>query len=338
VGAGAADLESRLRLLFPRAVVRARGLSSEPDVWYVYRDGAWRPPAGPWWQAPLVPRLVVGEDGWVTEANVASRSLLGIEGIDPHHHYSDFVGPAATEAAAMLFQIVVEGHPLSATLVLRPIGGDFIACEVRAERIAEGLQVWFRLAEDVELAAQPDPSPRPGLTTEPAEDALFAAFADRQLRAMTVPSADALGLRLRRMFPHARVQVPDAGPWLARRDGDGHPHDVSAWWTAAGLPRVRFDDRGLILEANDAATDLFDQVLVGRHWHELATPGSQSEVQPILDMLRSTGEVVSRFRLPAADGRLVDFDSHTRAVGDEFETIMRTSTPGPADDDHTPTD
>jgi PAS domain-containing protein len=329
----AADLEARLRLLFPRAVVRARGLSSEPDVWYVYRDGAWRPPEGAWWEAPLVPMLVIGEDGWVGEANVAARSLLGIDGSGPHHHYSDFVAPAATEGATMLFRFVVEGHPLSATLVLRPIGGDPIACEVRAERNGEGLRAWFRLAEDVELVAQPEQSSRPLLATAPAEDAQFAAFAERQLHAMAEPSSETLGLRLRRLYPHARVVTSDAGGWIAQRDGDGHPHDRTPWWTTAGLPLVRFDDRGLILEANQAATDLLGQVLVGRHWHELATPGSHNEVQPVLDMLRSAGEVVSRFRLPAADGRLVDFDSHTRAVGDEFETTMRASGQGTPDGD-----
>jgi hypothetical protein len=42
-----ADLERSLRQRYPRAVVRARELSSEPsDVWYVYRDGSWTPPTG----------------------------------------------------------------------------------------------------------------------------------------------------------------------------------------------------------------------------------------------------------------------------------------------------
>ena len=36
------DLEARLRLDYPRAVVHARELSSEPIlIWYVYRDGHW---------------------------------------------------------------------------------------------------------------------------------------------------------------------------------------------------------------------------------------------------------------------------------------------------------
>jgi hypothetical protein len=36
------DLEALLRKRYPRAVVRARGLSGEIDqIWYVYRDGSW---------------------------------------------------------------------------------------------------------------------------------------------------------------------------------------------------------------------------------------------------------------------------------------------------------
>jgi len=42
-----ADLQRSLRERYPRAVVRARELSSEPsEVWYVYREGTWVPPGG----------------------------------------------------------------------------------------------------------------------------------------------------------------------------------------------------------------------------------------------------------------------------------------------------
>jgi len=38
----AMELQRRLRLDYPRAVVHARLLSGEPNViWYVYRDGRW---------------------------------------------------------------------------------------------------------------------------------------------------------------------------------------------------------------------------------------------------------------------------------------------------------
>jgi hypothetical protein len=40
----ATELQRRLRLEYPRAVVHVRMLSGEPNViWYVYRDGRWNP-------------------------------------------------------------------------------------------------------------------------------------------------------------------------------------------------------------------------------------------------------------------------------------------------------
>ena len=35
------SLQSALREYYPHAVVRDRGLSSEREAWYVYRDGRW---------------------------------------------------------------------------------------------------------------------------------------------------------------------------------------------------------------------------------------------------------------------------------------------------------
>jgi PAS domain S-box-containing protein len=219
--------------------------------------------------------------------------------------------------------MVGNGHVLTATVLLRAVGGDLIACEVRAEPSADGVAAWLRLAADVDVGPQPDPIVLPRLETLPVDDAVFAGYVARQLTAMSDPSADGLGLRLRRMFQHARVTVADPERWVADRDGGaGHPDD-GAWWTDPALPRVRYDDRGLILEANRAAADLLGVELVGHHWHEFVTPGSQDQVQSVLDILRDTGEVVSRFRMPTSDGHLVEFDSHTRPVGDGFETTMR---------------
>lgn len=37
-----AELERRLRLAYPKAVVRARDLAGERlEIWYVYREGRW---------------------------------------------------------------------------------------------------------------------------------------------------------------------------------------------------------------------------------------------------------------------------------------------------------
>jgi hypothetical protein len=42
-----ARLQAALRTAYPRAVVRARELSSEANaVWYVYREGSWIPSSG----------------------------------------------------------------------------------------------------------------------------------------------------------------------------------------------------------------------------------------------------------------------------------------------------
>jgi hypothetical protein len=41
-GASTVDaLQASLRTGYPKAVVRERGLSHEPAIWYVYRDGHW---------------------------------------------------------------------------------------------------------------------------------------------------------------------------------------------------------------------------------------------------------------------------------------------------------
>ena len=46
-GSSPAMFQALIRADYPLAVVRARGLSGELfKVWYVYRDGGWRPPSG----------------------------------------------------------------------------------------------------------------------------------------------------------------------------------------------------------------------------------------------------------------------------------------------------
>jgi hypothetical protein len=40
---GPSDLEARLRVAYPDAIVRERDLDHEPPAWYVYRDGHWVP-------------------------------------------------------------------------------------------------------------------------------------------------------------------------------------------------------------------------------------------------------------------------------------------------------
>jgi hypothetical protein len=145
----AGQLQARLRRLFPCVVVRERVLSGEPTAWYVYRDGGWRGSSTrPWWLRRRTARLLLSPEGSLRQANPAARSLLGIlEGGDAH--YTDWVTPGTLEDAQTLFAVVAEGHPLEGTLLVRPVDGHTIACQVRGEQHRHGVVVWLRPAGDV---------------------------------------------------------------------------------------------------------------------------------------------------------------------------------------------
>ena len=82
--ASPADLEIRLRRIFPRVVVRERTISGEAPAWYVYRDGAWGSSlSGSWWDDSDLPRVAVSPAGWITRANATATGLLGMEDDEP---------------------------------------------------------------------------------------------------------------------------------------------------------------------------------------------------------------------------------------------------------------
>ncbi len=321
-----AQLQARLRRLFPRVVVRERELSGEPPAWYVYRDGGWRASSKrPWWLDRRVPRLVLGPDGWLREANPAARTLLGIADTEDAY-YTDWVTPGTLEDAQTLFAVVVEGHPFEGTLLIRPTGGETIACQVRGEGHDAGILVWLRLADDVPVHAGPVPLP-PVVRGIPEDDPLFAAAVVRYVARMPDPTPEGLALRLRHLYPHARVEVLSDG-WIAYRDSAGSSPVPGDWWTDPSHARVRYDDNALIVWANPAAVALLGMPLVGRHWQELVTPATEDDVLPALAVIRDTGVAVSRFRMPTADGSLFEFDSHTHVDDAGFETVLRPAATG----------
>ena len=63
--------------------------------------------------------------------------------------------------------------------------------------------------------------------------------------------------------------------------------------------------------------------MVGHHWQEFVTPGSTEQVSAMLAILAEVGRAESRFRMPRADGSLLEFDSYTEVVGEGFTTVMR---------------
>ncbi|MFL5680921.1 MAG: PAS domain-containing protein [Chloroflexota bacterium] len=318
------ELEDRLRRLFPRVVVRERALSGESPSWYVYRDGGWRASdSGPWWQNAAIPRVAVSSDGWLLEANTTACSLLGIPASEVgSRHFTDFVAPGTLEDAQSLFGIVDEGHELNATVLLRPTSGDVIAIDIHAARVGALIEGMFRLAEDIVLPrSQPLPDP-PTLVCRPDGDVAFSGYARQALARMPEPTTEMLELRLRRLYPHAQVVAED-GRWTVLRDGAGASDVTEGWWRDPSLPLVRYDAQALILEANDAAKQLLGSVLVGHHWQEFVTPGSTEQVSEMLEILARVGAAESRFRMPGADGSLVEFDSYTSVEGEAFTTVMR---------------
>jgi len=98
------------------------------------------------------------------------------------------------------------------------------------------------------------------------------------------------------------------------------------WWVEPGLPSVRYDAQALIVEANDAAEAFLGRPLVGHHWQEFVTPGSTEQVSAMLGVLAELGTRSSRFRMPRADGSLMEFDSYTEVHGESYTTVMRPMT------------
>jgi PAS domain-containing protein len=318
------ELEARLRRMFPRAVVRRREISGEPVGWYVYRDGGWRADmTGSWWEEPGLPRLVVSREGWIIEADRTAMSLLGIEATDlGARHLTDFIVPGTLEDATAMFGIVDEGHDLTATLLLRPTSGDAIAVDVHATRQGDALVGVLRLANDVEVSVPTSAAARVSVVCTPQTDAAFRGYVDLALSRMPEPTPDGLALRLRRLYPHARVTADD-DRWNARRDPEDAPTVGESWWEDPRLARVRYDAQALILETNDAAEALLGRPLVGHYWQEFVTPGSTEQVSAMLAILAEVGRAESRFRMPRVDGSLIEFDSYTEVDGEGFTTVMR---------------
>jgi PAS domain-containing protein len=318
------ELERRLRQTYPRVLVRERGLTGEVPSWYVYRDGAWRAPDHEaWWEDPAAPHVSIDAQGWIEKANPTARGVLGIADDDREaRHFTDFVVPGGLDDAMALFEIARAAGSFEATIVLQPTTGDAIAVDIKATTRANGMTAAFRLASDIDVPAGTARTPPPErIEYRPPTDVAFRAYAERALARIPEPTPGGLGMRLRRLYPHARVEAGPDG-WIARRDHqDGDSQEP--WWLDEALPRVRYDAMALILDANNAATAFFGRSLVDHHWQEFVTAGSTDEVAIMLDILAEAGAAESRFRMPRGDGSLLEFDSYTVVDGAEFSTVFR---------------
>ncbi|MEA2676533.1 MAG: hypothetical protein QOJ81_674 [Chloroflexota bacterium] len=313
--------------MFPRVVVRERTISGEPSTWYVYRDGGWRPPKdGNWWEDEALPHVVVTAEGWLVKASPTAAGLLEFdEAQAAEHHFTDFIVPGTLADSMALFTVVGAGAPVTATMLLRSLSGDVIAVDLHASRRGDEVVGVFRVAPDVEVPSEAAVARELSVTTTPASDVAFRSYVLRALRRMPEPTLDGLALRVRRLYPHALVH--GAGDeWSAQRESTNEGRVLEQWWLDPQLPRVRYDAQALILEASEAARQFLGHELVGHHWQDFVTAGTSDEVAVMLEILADVGAAESRFRMPRADGKLVEFDSYTTVDGDEFVTVMRPAT------------
>ena len=283
-------LQSQLALIFPKVVVRARELSGENPVWYVYRDGRGRRPirvtGG---RARNFPRIVVRRDGSISSANAGAVSLLGLTGLGSEpRRFSDFVAPGAAEDATQLLAVVLDGNDLMATVLVRANDAGTIACELHAERLDGEMVAVFRLADDPDVRSRPMSRPS-RLVMLPESDAGFAAYVRLVLDEMPAPTVDGLALRLRRLYPHARVER-DGVTWIVHRDAADSDVSADGWWLDDALPAVTYDDDALIVDANEAARQLLGSPLIGHHWQEFVTAGGTGRVA---EFLRSSARQAS---------------------------------------------
>jgi hypothetical protein len=240
-------------------------------------------------------------------------------------HFTDFVAPGTLDDATALFAGIEEGHDFTATVLLRPSSGDIVAVDLHATRRDSRITGVLLLTEDLPASVSAGPVERPAVSCRPLTDAAFGGYVTLALSRMSEPTPEGLALRLHRLYPHARVEIDGTG-WIAWRDQDGADSTADAWWDDAALPAVRYDAQALILEANGAAQELLGSTLVGHYWQEYVTPGTTEQVSSMLAILAEVGAAESRFRMPAGDGSLVEFDSYTQVSGETFTTIMRPRT------------
>jgi PAS domain-containing protein len=124
------DLQAQLRAFFPRAVVRERGLSHEPPILYIYRDGRYeRDHGGTWWASDEVPTVVIDvEAGTIVEASPGLARLVQGRGEDlVGRPWTDLVGPDALEVAQLTVATILElGEATSEALLCRSDGSPLL--------------------------------------------------------------------------------------------------------------------------------------------------------------------------------------------------------------------
>jgi hypothetical protein len=141
------DLQARLRAFFPRAVVRERGLSHEPPVLYIYRDGRYeRAHDDGWWAAEGVATVSIDVvSGRIAEASPGLATLLRGAGSElAGRPWTDLVGPDALEVAQLTIAAILELGEVTSEALLRRSDGTPLLLEFHAGLREGRIEVAYR--------------------------------------------------------------------------------------------------------------------------------------------------------------------------------------------------
>jgi PAS domain S-box-containing protein len=142
-----AELQAKLRPLYPKIAVFEGHLSGELPHLYVYRDGRYEPePTDSWWAEPGVASVRVSRrDGTMVAASDTWASLMGAdEGTLVGRHYLDFVSPAAQPVARAMFDALDDEHEVRSKALVVRADGTTLMIEFRATRQDGEIEVFFR--------------------------------------------------------------------------------------------------------------------------------------------------------------------------------------------------
>ncbi len=306
--------------MFPRVLVRPRGLSSEDHIWYVYREGHWVDGSVPdWFTDEAMGRLDLDADGFIAAANAAAGDEFGlVPSRLIHRHFTDFAVPGTLEDTILMLEIMATVGEAGGTV--RHLGGDgeVRIAEFRATANTSGSTIVIRPVGPSADASATRPSV--ALACAPVADGLFAVVVEGIVSRIPEPTPEGLELRLRRSYPYATVDGSDPACWHVARDPRLDPEPVN--WEDPRLLRTVALDTSLIVEANQPALELLGGDLVGRHWHELASPSNLDQRLQMRDYYVANGGAQSTFRLIGASGEMVDYDYKLSWQGDRFVTVM----------------
>lgn len=175
------------------------------------------------------------------------------------------------------------------------------------------------------------------IITVPSTDRAFRVHVDVAAAETRGLTPELLTSEVRRGYPDASVHVSsdlaslgEAPRWYVYRDRTlaREPRDAE-WWRDESLPRTVIDARGIYLDANEAAAQLFGvlrEKIVGAPSGSFTRHGDSEELaRRLIGVLTEVGRLSSTAVVVRPDGEEIPIEFHTSRAGhsDGFITVMR---------------